>query len=651
MNLTSIYALGLVSGVAGLCTYILVPVVRWLAPALGMVDMPGERRIHKQPIPRCGGIAVFIGFHAGCLVLFASGLIPPCYFLSSAWWWRHLVLSSLLLVVGLLDDAFGVRAWVKLAAQVAVALLAFHFGVHVGKLFGWNLPVAVDMLLTVLWCVGIVNAFNLIDGMDGLASGLAIIAATGIGGGLFLHRATYDPLVLAALAGACLAFLRFNFHPASIFLGDSGSMFIGLTLAVTALSTGSKDTAMASIGVPLLAVGVPIFDAFLAVWRRATRKALGKTGVYADGAEARVFAPDKDHLHHRLLRAGISDRKVAAWLYLLAAALVGIGMLSYASSSHTFGLGLCAFVIVAYVVVKHLARIELWESGALIASGLRRPPRRAFAVLLYPPLDILLLGGVLMYVLSLIGPDRTAGHPDGRWLDEVAIWVGGPLLTLWASRAYARVWSHARVSEFAITALAILAGILLAGGLLSTLGKLGAREMALTMTTYAGAAIPALMGLRALPRLVHDALWWAHQNRPTRGQQRPKMLLVGAGYGCTLFLRQRSLSDIRNIDHHPYVIGLVDDDRNLRGRRVHGYRVLGGTAELDELVRQHGVSELVITTEIWPCSLARVLNVARACQLRVWRWNPTLEAVDVELWSEDGAEIPHAILRVSPPSA
>jgi UDP-GlcNAc:undecaprenyl-phosphate/decaprenyl-phosphate GlcNAc-1-phosphate transferase len=345
---------------AFLVTFLLTPLVEKVAPRLSLLDMPEARRLHQQPTPTGGGIAVFAGFHLGCAAIF---LLPWPFFeghLEFGWWWRFLIVSSVLLAVGLADDVRNLRPLVKLLGQIAVAVLAFLLDMRVGRLLHLELHYAVDLFVTVGWFLALINAFNLIDGMDGLATGLAAIASLGLASSYLFRHEPRDTMVMLALLGACLAFLRYNFYPARIFLGDAGSMFLGLVLAAVPLATNAKGTLIASMGVPLLAVGVPVFDTMLAVWRRSVRRAMARAEHPGQsGPEGRLMQADMDHLHHRLAREGLSQRSVATWLYGLNAALVVLGILLMLYHSHSLGILLVAFVAAVYVIVKHLAHVEL----------------------------------------------------------------------------------------------------------------------------------------------------------------------------------------------------------------------------------------------------------------------------------------------------
>ena len=255
---------------------VLTPICRELARKCGMVDAPSARRINKVPTPRAGGLAVFLSVTAAlaAYMLVTGARLSPLF--PNEVIWRMMGLSAALVVVGLADDKFGLPPVVKLAGQVAVALGAFfwcHAGFRTMPLFA-DMPAWLDCILTAFWIVGAINAFNLIDGLDGLASGLALIAAIGMGGSLVFIGYPQATLVYLAFAGACLAFLRYNFHPASVFLGDTGSMYLGFTLSTLPLLTKAGDSFFVSLGVPLLAMGVPIFDTSLAIIRRTVRAVL-----------------------------------------------------------------------------------------------------------------------------------------------------------------------------------------------------------------------------------------------------------------------------------------------------------------------------------------------------------------------------------------
>ena len=278
-------------------TLVLTPVVREVNRRLGMVDRPGGRRINRTPVPRGGGVALFLGIAVSySLFILISGCrpfgpVPPVVF------WRLLILAALSTAIGLADDKWSLPPFAKLAGQMAVGLLVWLWaGLGFSDLWP-SIPAPVDCVLTVFWVVGAMNAFNLIDGLDGLASGLALIAVVGMAGGLFFVRCTAQVTFYAAVAGGLLGFLRYNYNPASVFLGDSGSMLIGYIIAVLPLCSHVQNSLLVSVGVPLLAMGVPIFDTSLAILRRALRRMLDSNPV--SRRMAGVATADSDHIHHR----------------------------------------------------------------------------------------------------------------------------------------------------------------------------------------------------------------------------------------------------------------------------------------------------------------------------------------------------------------
>lgn len=586
---------------------------RRVAPRLGLMDLPDPRRLHGSPMPTAGGIAILGGFHVACAAIYLLPWLPFAGKLSLTWWLQYLAVSLYVLVVGLLDDRFRLKPASKLAGQVVVALLAYALGMRVGTVFGAELPVVLDVGLTVAWFLMMMNAFNLIDGMDGLAAGLGVVAAAGLGLSLAFRHQPNDVLLCLALAGACVGFLRHNFHPATVFMGDTGSMFIGCTIAAVALGTSSKGTAMASIWVPILAVGVPILDAGLAVWRRSVRSLLQNgNGKELAGS---IAVADKEHLHHRLLRRGWSQRQVAVALYGLGAVLCVAGVISAAYREYALGVILVTFLAGTYVVVRHLAWIELRDSGAAVLKRLQRRGPRSQAVIVYPVLDLIVMAIALALSLGLAGVKGGALREE--WELAVPWAIGLPFLALVASKAYSRVWSMARVSEYVLTGMAAGAGILLwlAGAL--TFCHHPGRYCVMAGVIYMGISVPLIVGARAFVRVVQDLMAWKSRLSSERLHGR-RVLLVGVGADCLLFLKESSL--LQGDDGRMVVAGMVDDDVGLWGRWVHGYRVLGGLDSLEDIVQATGAGELVVLGKSDPVALSRILGIARVHNLVVRQW-------------------------------
>ena len=308
----------LLAAIAALVTLVLTPIVRAVATRMGLVDMPGGRKVHTHPIPRLGGVAIYAGFMAAAGVQFVgerffgwgATLIGGDGQLIGA-----LVGMTAIFMLGVVDDVVTLKWHWKLLGQVLAATFVAAMGVQLqfmGNPFGGgNISLGVLTLpVTVLWIVGFTNVINLIDGLDGLAAGVAAIA--GISFLVLANIINMFPaaVMAAALVGACLGFLRYNFNPASIFMGDSGAMFLGFTLASIALFGVLKTTAVSVLLVPLLIIGVPLFDTASAILRRWRH-------------QQPIHEADKGHIHHRLLGRGFNQRQtvliIYAWSALLAA--------------------------------------------------------------------------------------------------------------------------------------------------------------------------------------------------------------------------------------------------------------------------------------------------------------------------------------------
>jgi len=290
-------------------SYLLTPLMEKTAIKTGILSIPEERNVHTQPIPYLGGLAVYFAFVVSTLVVFlASQQLRMESFDKIT---GLLIGGTLIVILGLWDDIKNIKPIIKLSGQIGVALMLYGFGFRIelltNPLLGgeMRLPLFLNIIFTVAWIIGLVNAMNLIDGLDGLAAGIAAIVGVTLTI-IALHLNNYTSVfVLAALAGSSLGFLRFNFHPARIFLGDTGSMFLGLILASATLTGYQHKSATAVVLlIPITALAIPIYDTFLAVIRR-----IFKTGS--------IFKADKRHLHHRLLSTSLKQSQIVLFIYLI----------------------------------------------------------------------------------------------------------------------------------------------------------------------------------------------------------------------------------------------------------------------------------------------------------------------------------------------
>jgi UDP-GlcNAc:undecaprenyl-phosphate/decaprenyl-phosphate GlcNAc-1-phosphate transferase len=357
VDVTILFVFAVATGLALLLTPFAVRVVA----ARGGAGRRPARDGRPVPVPRLGGIPVAA---AAALSIGAALLLPGVE--GDRMLAGMLLAGGLLFAAGIIDDLISLRPVVKLAAQSGAALVAFALGFRIEEPsfaggaveLGW-----LALPLTVLWIVGVTNAFNLIDGLDGLATGIGIVAlGCTLGVSLLLGNAEVA-LVCAAFAGALVGFLRYNFRPARIFLGDSGSLLVGFMLAVLSVHGSTKSATAVLVAVPLLVLALPLLDTVLAIVRRWLR---GRP----------VFAADEHHLHHRLLAAGITHVRAVVILYVLAAGLAGLGVVLafgppavVVATSAVGGLAMLGLLLFA---IRRLGYHEFVEAGSVVSSGLRR---------------------------------------------------------------------------------------------------------------------------------------------------------------------------------------------------------------------------------------------------------------------------------------
>jgi UDP-GlcNAc:undecaprenyl-phosphate GlcNAc-1-phosphate transferase len=328
------------------------PLAIRLASALGAIARPGARHVHQEPVPRLGGLAIALAVLATLWIAFV--LPGPARMLDHRPLLGLTLASVPILLLGIIDDIRGVSAFAKLGVQLCSALLLVSFGYGVPLIthpFGGAIATSwLDLPLTVLWVVTVTNAINLIDGLDGLASGVVLIAAMTLWWVGRMHSDFYVMFIAAPLAGATLGLLRWNFPRARVFMGDTGSQFLGLALAAASLLENRKGTATVTLLFPLVAMGLPIADSLLAFARRLFR------GEH-------VFRADSQHIHHRLLHLGLSPRGAVLTLWALSA---GLGLIAIVLAGQPRRFGWTVLVVLAVALFGAFEWLE----------ALDRRPRR-----------------------------------------------------------------------------------------------------------------------------------------------------------------------------------------------------------------------------------------------------------------------------------
>ena len=339
-----------------LLSIVFTPLTRRFALAVGLVDQPdNKRKLHKKPIPRIGGVPLVIAYAGSLGMLFLVAPARSVAVQDPLHLVRNLLFAAFLVfAIGLLDDLFSLSPRIKLFVEIIAGLFAYFGGVQIHEFLWYPVPAFVGLPLTIAWLVGCTNAFNLIDGLDGLATGIGLVATlTTLFAGV-LQGDTGLVMATAPLAGALLGFLLFNFNPASIFLGDGGSLWIGFMLACYGVIWCEKSVTVMSITAPMMTLAIPLLDTGLSIARRFLRR-------------QPIFTADRGHIHHRLLDRGLSPRRTALLLYG-AGGLGAAFALLQSGSGVTRGLTLAAFCLLVWIGINYLGYREF----ALAANLLRR---------------------------------------------------------------------------------------------------------------------------------------------------------------------------------------------------------------------------------------------------------------------------------------
>lgn len=582
-------------------TLVLTPLARMLCIKLGMVDRPEKRRINKIPLPRGGGIAVVLAMV--CVLPVLSRLLgfnlgPGT---ESLTFFKTAILALCISVIGFADDKWSLNARVKLLLQVLVAS-AVWFWADLGfnDVIPW-LPPVLDYALTVFWIVGAINAFNLIDGLDGLASGIALIALFGMGGALwFTGVPTESLLIHIALMGAILGFLRYNYNPASVFLGDSGSMFLGYSLSVLPLMYNSSSSFFVSVGVPLLAMGVPIFDTFLAILRRSIKTLLRRHGTGKEGP-CEIMAPDTDHIHHRVLRMVNLRQRHAAWiLYSISAAGVAFGMFGVVLQSRAAGMWLVAVGLAVFVIFKSLSQVELVDIGNLLdgtvhdTSAVNRNILTRVSVVLFVILDVVIAVGLFLILVSLFHYGEKTFETQILWR-LCLLYSSFTFAALVALRIYRTLWSRAAPANFLWLFAACFLGSMTALSIGFYMYNLEFTEGILFSIAYSCILFALLVMPRVARGMLRDIFYSLDCMHLCREEGTSRVLVYGTGLRFSALRREIIRNVVKN---RRVIVGLLDDDILLKNRYIGGFRVLGTINDAESAVRRFDVDTIVIACQI-----------------------------------------------------
>ena len=588
-------------------------IVTWLCiqllPRFGMVDIPHGRHDHAKPTPRGGGIAIIVAFFATAFI-FALKHGQPGMLLVIG---HFAVPAALLTVTGLIDDRYELPPWIKLAAQIAVGALIYYLGGGFYSLFNCHLPVYVGLPLTVCWVIGVINAFNLIDGLDGLAAGLSSVSSLllAVWGIVFVGTPEYASLSLI-FCGACIGFLIFNFSPAKIFMGDTGSMFLGLFFAFLCGRYASRSATLTALAVPLLAIGVPIFDVFLAIWRRLMRRIADPSGA------AGIMSGDHDHLHHRLMKKYGSKSKTAIFLYLLLA-LVGVAGMGAVLLKELFSGAIYIVILLGVFLAVRLANIEVMDSFGCIVNGLKRPSHRLMLILVHPFIDFVLIS--CAYVVSCIFFFEY--EPDFPESLCYVIFCLPLILILYCTGIYRTYWLRAGINRYYKFFNWLMIGGLFEFAILYVLerfyGFFGSMPLEYLYGGYLFFFMLVLVlvaGERFLVRYLESfgiRSFYLKMNSEKARTQR--VVILGGGALCRLFIQNLFC---RNYLQLPLtLVGIIDDDPAIRHLNVYGLKVLGSTLQLEKVYEDTPFEVMVITTGLSEKSTEIVKEFAAAHDVKL----------------------------------
>ena len=576
---------------------ILTPVVRAFARRLGFIAVPKTDRWHKKPTAMLGGAAIWLSV----VITYIAFSLHSTY---GKW---ILLASTFLFLVGLVDDLIHIKPYQKLIGQI----LGSAYVVYYGLSLPWTGSVLLNMALAIFWLVSITNAINLLDNMDGLASGIAIIAAgflalSFVNSGQFIEAG-----ILLVFAAALLGFLVYNSNPASIFMGDCGSMFVGFFLASSALikvSGGRSRSFLPVLAVPILVLFIPIFDTtFVTVLRKLSGRAASQGG--------------RDHTSHRLVALGMSERRAVLMLYAFAALSGLLAIIVQRARLDVSLAAIAGFTIVLTLIGVYLAGVKVYDKTEEEIAMLKDKPLYAFLVdVSYKRRIFEVLLDVVLIILSYWAAYAINFPPSSpAWqlfIRTLPVLVFMKMSVFLVMGVYRGLWRYTSMSDLivfakavALSSVASLLLILFAFRFEGFSRKVFAIDLVLMFLFLAGSRMAFRVFRQLLPAV----------SRENGGR---RVLIYGAGDAGELLLRE--LRNNRDLRLAP--IGFLDDDPAKSGKVIHGLRVFGGNGDLDTVCLQHEVDEVVISS--MKMTEERIQEVLRCCsekQITVKRMRITME--------------------------
>ncbi len=584
----------LISLLSPLClSLMLTPVVIRFAKYVGAIDKPDERKIHKSPTPRMGGLAPFISFISTVTVIYF--LFPASKlsnYMSSLNWMIAAASLFIILLLGVCDDIWilkpGQKFFVQLVAGSFVYFAGFRFS-------SFTLPFSSNVIelgflsypLTVIWVIGITNAFNLIDGLDGLASGIATISCMTVASIALLHHDLTIAIISIALAGSLIGFLKYNFNHAKIFLGDSGSLFLGFTLAFLSLQSSTKGSTAFSILIPVLALGVPVIDTLMAMVRRILKWFLPEQSSRSSAFSKlhSMFLPDRRHIHHQLLAQGLSQREAVIVLYLVSCAFGICAFLVTAGSVNS------SFIIIGVGIFAAVSARKLgYREMSVIKNGILLKVY-CFTFLKHSIIQIFLdaFSVLTAFFISVLLITPANLFQDGlRYLAYALVVIGTiQLFAFVLGGLYKHTIPLLGLGDFIQIVKSALIAVLITAALLSFFPLLYISKNLIVVVML---DFYFLVTLIVGSRISFHALNYVFNRESSKGK---KIIIYGADYKGLIALQ--ALLNRKENEINP--VGFLDDDPHLEGKYLNGYPIFGSHWRLEGMLRKNIVDEIIVANE------------------------------------------------------
>jgi UDP-GlcNAc:undecaprenyl-phosphate GlcNAc-1-phosphate transferase len=561
----------------------LTPLVRHIAVKYNYVAIPRVDRWHKKSTGLFGGVSIFFS-------MMTAWLISSVLFFPFQTYIHPLLPVALggtaMFFLGLMDDISEINPQYKLIGQVVVASVLVIFGFQ----FHWFESKTANLLISVFWIVGITNAFNLLDNMDGLSAGIACISGFFLFLWLMILPGTHIlaapvQLILIAYIGSLLGFLFYNFNPASIFMGDAGSLFIGFMLACLTLIEQPSDvqavplfSQISVIAIPCLILFIPILDtAFVSVMRKLFSRS--------------IFQGGRDHSSHRMVAIGFSEKKAVVILYFFA---VISGLLALAI--YPLDIGISAVIITLYLILVllfwiYLANVEVYSQtpDSIEKSSTTVLPvwvKTGYGQAFFPILADLIFITIAYYTSYLLRFGGDIGPNFDFFLKSLPILFACQIFCLYSFGVYKRLWWGSRLGDIAVYVKGVTGGTVMAVLVILIIYRFQGFSRAVFII-YWGVMLILVSFSRFFFRILDD--WVSRENRAGK-----PTLIFGAGVGGQMLVREIETNSELGLS----LIGFLDDDPSKKGKKIHGYSVFGGDGQLAAIVKKYNVKEIVISFKL-----------------------------------------------------